>query len=152
MTALQQNRLAIVSGYFNPLHVGHVRMMRAARHLADALIVIVNNDDQQLAKKGRIIQPLADRLEIVRALSVVDEAIGAIDSDGTVRASLAAVRDRYPTAELVFCNGGDRSDESAVAEAAVCRDLGIQLAFGVGGAEKADASSRIIRLLDEDTQ
>ncbi len=143
MSGPTPDRVAIVSGYFNPLHVGHVRMMKAARAMADALVVIVNNDTQQVAKSGRVIRPLADRLEVVGSLAVVEEAVGSVDDDTTVSRSLAAVRERYPAATLVFCNGGDRSDESSVAEAAVCRELGIELAFGVGGADKADASSRI---------
>lgn len=136
-------RISIVSGYFNPIHVGHIRMMEAAAEMADRLIVIVNNDEQQIMKKGRIITPLDDRLEIVRALRIVDEAIPAIDEDGTVKRSLASIRDRYPAASLTFANGGDRSDPSVVAEAELCRKLCIDLKLGVGGVEKADSSSRI---------
>lgn len=149
MSRPSSGRVAIVSGYFNPLHVGHVRMMQAARAMADALVVIVNNDDQQAAKSGRVIRPLADRLEVVRALSVVDEAVGSIDHDATVSRSLADLRRRYPGATLVFCNGGDRSDEATVAEADLCRELGIELALGVGGTDKADASSRINQELQD---
>ena len=71
-------RISIVSGYFNPLHVGHLRMMAAASELGNRLVVIVNNDEQQLMKKGRIITSLEDRLEIVRALRIVDEAVSVI--------------------------------------------------------------------------
>ena len=136
-------RISIVSGYFNPLHVGHIRMMEAAAEMADHLIVIVNNDDQQTMKKGRIITPLDDRLEIVRALRIVDEAVPAIDEDATVKQTLASIRERYPSASLTFANGGDRSTTSVVAEAEVCEALGISLRLGVGGTEKADSSSRI---------
>jgi cytidyltransferase-like protein len=136
-------RISIVSGYFNPLHVGHIRMMEAAAETADHLIVIVNNDEQQAMKKGRIITPLDDRLEIVRALRIVDEAVAAIDEDATVKQTLASIRERYPSASLTFANGGDRSSASVVAEARVCEALGIGLQLGVGGTEKADSSSRI---------
>jgi cytidyltransferase-like protein len=137
-------RISIVSGYFNPLHVGHLRMMEAAAEMADRLIVIVNNDRQQMLKKGRIITPLDDRLEIVRALRIVDEAVPAIDEDATVKLTLASLRDRYPSTALTFANGGgDRSTPSAIAEAEVCKALGIDLRLGVGGREKADSSSRI---------
>jgi cytidyltransferase-like protein len=137
-------RASIVSGYFNPLHVGHLRMMEAARRLTGRLIVIVNNDPQQMLKKGRIIIPLDDRLEIVRALRVTDEAIASIDEDTTVKSTLRAIREKYPEAELIFANGGDRSSESRISEADVCEELGIALRFGVGGEEKADSSTRII--------
>ena len=78
-------RSSIVSGYFNPLHVGHLDMMEAARSLTGYLVVIVNNDAQQMLKKGKIIQSLDDRLRIVRALRVADDGIGAVDQDATVR-------------------------------------------------------------------
>jgi cytidyltransferase-like protein len=75
--------IAIVSGYFNPLHVGHIRMMREARELGEMLIVIVNNDDQQILKKGRIILQEHDRMEVVESLRVVDLAMlsGLFDLD-----------------------------------------------------------------------
>jgi cytidyltransferase-like protein len=136
-------RISIVSGYFNPLHVGHIRMMEAAAELADRLVVIVNNDEQQMLKKGRIITSLDDRLEIVRALRIVDEAVPAIDEDATVKQTLASLRERYPSASLTFANGGDRSAASVIAEAELCEALGIGLQLGVGGTEKADSSSRI---------
>ncbi|HET9997338.1 MAG TPA: adenylyltransferase/cytidyltransferase family protein, partial [Nocardioides sp.] len=67
-------RAAIVSGYFNPLHIGHLDMMESARALADALVVIVNNDAQQVMKKGKVITSETDRLRIVEALRVTDAA------------------------------------------------------------------------------
>jgi glycerol-3-phosphate cytidylyltransferase/D-beta-D-heptose 7-phosphate kinase/D-beta-D-heptose 1-phosphate adenosyltransferase len=139
----QPSQISIVSGYFNPLHVGHLDMMEAARSLTGYLVVIVNNDAQQMLKKGKIIQSLDDRLRIVRALRVADDAIGAVDQDATVRETLRLVRERYPDAELIFANGGDRSQRSAVAESDVCEELGIALRFAVGGETKADSSSRI---------
>jgi glycerol-3-phosphate cytidylyltransferase/D-beta-D-heptose 7-phosphate kinase/D-beta-D-heptose 1-phosphate adenosyltransferase len=139
--------VSIVSGYFNPLHVGHLDMMEAARSLTGYLVVIVNNDAQQVLKKGKVIQPVEDRLRVVRALRVVDDAVEAVDDDGTVRKSLAIVRERYPHARLVFANGGDRSQRSRVAESDVCEDLGIELRFGIGGVSKADSSTRINQLL-----
>jgi cytidyltransferase-like protein len=136
-------RASIVSGYFNPLHVGHLRMMEAARSLAGRLIVIVNNDAQQMMKKGRIIVPLADRMEIVLALRVTDEAVAAVDDDASVKRTLRAIREKYPDVELIFANGGDRSSAANVSEAQLCEELGIALRFGVGGEEKADSSTRI---------
>ena len=139
-------RAAIVSGYFNPLHIGHLDMMEAARALADALVVIVNNDAQQVLKKGKVITTETDRLRIVNALRVADSALVAVDEDGSVAASLEAIHAAYPGIDLVFCNGGDRSpDGDAVpsAEVAVGERLGIELIWGVGGQAKADSSSRI---------
>ena len=139
----QPTEISIVSGYFNPLHVGHLDMMEAARSLTGYLVVIVNNDTQQVLKKGKVIQTLDDRLRIVRALRVADDAIAAVDQDATVRETLRLVRERYPDATLTFANGGDRSQRSAVAESDVCEALGINLRFAVGGETKADSSTRI---------
>jgi glycerol-3-phosphate cytidylyltransferase/D-beta-D-heptose 7-phosphate kinase/D-beta-D-heptose 1-phosphate adenosyltransferase len=139
------HRIAIVSGYFNPIHVGHLRMIQAAKSLAPHLVVIVNNDQQQLIKKGRILMTEDDRLAIVAELRSVDEAFVAVDDDATVVASLRRVRALYPDAELLFCNGGDRSSAGDVpsAETHLTDEIGLQMVYGVGGEEKADSSSRI---------
>ena len=139
-------RVAIVSGYFNPLHIGHVDMMEAARGLADGLVVIVNNDAQQVLKKGKVISTEDDRLRIVNALRIVDAALVAVDEDTSVAASLETIHAAYPDLELIFCNGGDRSpdgDPVPTAESGVCERLGITMTWGVGGEAKADSSSRI---------
>jgi len=138
-------KVAIVSGYFNPIHIGHLQMIRAARALAPHLVVIVNNDRQQLLKKGRILMTEDDRLAIVAELRSVDEAFVAVDADGTVVDSLRRVRELHPEAELLFCNGGDRSHAKDVpsAETHLTDEIGLQMVYGVGGEDKADSSSRI---------
>lgn len=137
--------IAVVSGYFNPVHVGHVRLIKAASREGEHLIVIVNSDAQQLAKKGRIILSESDRLEVVRALRDVDEAFVAIDADESVADSLSDVRRRYPDATITFCNGGDRSatDRLPTRESEACREHGIKMLYGVGGEDKPDSSTRI---------
>ena len=133
---------AIVSGYFSPLHVGHLDMIDAAAELGDEVIVIVNNNAQQVMKKGKVIIDEADRLRVVQALRAVDHAIVAVDEDRTVSASLAKIAEDFGDYSLIFANGGDRQPEF-VPEAAVCEANGIELRFGVGGNNKADSSSRI---------
>jgi len=133
---------AIVSGYFSPLHVGHLDMIDAAAEIADEVIVIVNNNAQQEIKKGKVIIDEADRLRVVQALRNVNHALIAVDTDRTVSASLAEVADRFPDHALIFANGGDRVP-GFVPEAEICEERGIELRFGVGGDEKADSSSRI---------
>lgn len=140
--------ISIVSGFFNPLHRGHLRMMWAAREQAQALAVIVNNDDQQLAKKGRIIMPEGDRLAIVRALRMVTDAFIAVDQDASVSSSLRRLRARCPRDRLVFCNGGDRNTDAEIREAETCRELGIALRFGVGGDIKTDSSTRVLAAME----
>jgi len=132
----------IVSGYFSPLHVGHLDMIEAAAAHGDELVVIVNNNQQQIAKKGKLIVDEQDRLRIVKALRVVDDAMISIDDDRTVCASLRQIAESRPDRDLVFANGGDRKPEF-VPEAEVCEQYGITMLFGVGGDEKADSSTRI---------
>lgn len=133
---------AIVSGYFSPLHVGHLDMIEAAAALGEKLFVIVNNNEQQMLKKGQVIIDQADRLRLVQALREVDDAIVAVDDDRTVSASLQVLAERYPDYQLVFANGGDRKPEF-VPEAEICERYGIRMEFGVGGDNKADSSTRI---------
>ena len=138
-------RASIVSGYFNPLHQGHLDMIEAARELTGYVIVIVNNDRQQLLKKGRVIQEEEQRARIVRALRCVDDVLIAVDDGPGIERTLDAVRAAYPDAELEFCNGGDRSDLGSIPaeEAEAARRNDIRLVYGIGGFEKVDSSSRI---------
>ena len=142
----QPARASIVSGYFNPLHQGHLDMIEAARERTGYLIVIVNNDTQQMLKKGRVIQDETNRARIVRAMRAVDDVLVAVDDGPGIERSLDAVRAAYPDTELEFCNGGDRSPEAdsvPAAEAESAQRNRISMHYGVGGSEKADSSTRI---------
>lgn len=141
--------IVIVSGYFNPLHKGHVRMIRHARELGDKCVVIINNDAQQILKKGKIIMDEAERLEIVSALRDVEKAVVSIDQDMTVALSIEMVAKMFPNDHLIFANGGDRSDKERVpgAESEVCDRLGIEQQFGIGGEDKPQSSSNINKAL-----
>lgn len=136
-------KVVIVSGFFNPLHGGHVDMIEAGKELGDKLIVVVNNDEQQLVKKEQIILNEANRLRLLRALRAVDEVMLAIDEDMTVRASLAHIARQHPGDELIFANGGDRQSISDIPETEVCKTHNIEMVFGVGGDDKSDSSTRI---------
>ena len=114
-------KIIIESGYFNPLHGGHLDMIEAGKKLGDKLIVIVNNDVQQVQKKGKVILDQTNRLRLVGALRDVDEVILSIDQDPTQIATLEEVAKKYPNDELVFANGGDRDSEKAIPEGDVCR-------------------------------
>ena len=131
-----------MSGYFSPLHAGHLDMLEDAASRGDTLIVIVNNNRQQEAKKGRVIMDENDRLRIVKALRIVDRAFVAIDDDRTVCRSLELVAREFRDHRLIFANGGDRAPEF-VPEADVCEANGIEMVFDMGGTEKTDSSSRI---------
>ncbi|MEE8601883.1 adenylyltransferase/cytidyltransferase family protein [Euzebya tangerina] len=142
-TTTPEPTTVIVSGYFNPLHIGHLRYLQAGAAAGDRLIVIVNNDLQQQLKKGRVIMSAEDRREIVAALGMVDEAVIAIDQDPTVVATIESIAQRETGARLVFGNGGDRDSAAEVPEQTVCDRYSIEMVFDMGGTEKADSSTRI---------
>lgn len=135
--------LVIVSGYFSPLHCGHLDYIEAGAAAGDKLAVIVNNNAQQELKKGKVILDEQDRLRIVQALRVVDDAMVAIDTDGAVSDSIEAFALKYPDHRIIFGNGGDRASGAVVPETAVCEKYEIEMIFDMGGNEKRDSSSRI---------
>ena len=135
-------KVVIVSGFFNPLHGGHLDMIEAASRLGDKLVVIVNNDTQQMIKKGKIILPEANRARLMNALKLVDDVIISLDQDPTVVKTLGALADMYPHDELIFANGGDRDSEKAIPEAGVAHERNITLIFSAG-IGKPDSSTRI---------
>ena len=136
-------KIVILSGFFNPLHGGHLDMIEAGAAMGDKLVVIVNNDAQQLLKKGKIILDEKNRLRLISALKYVDDAVLSIDQDPPVIETLRIIAKEHPNDELIFANGGDRSTPESVPETAVCTEYGIKMAYGVGGIEKADSSTRI---------
>ena len=135
-------KVVIVSGYFNPLHGGHLDMIEAAAEMGDKLVVIVNNDKQQFLKKGKVILDEANRLRLMRALKGVDQVILSIDDDPTIIKTLEMVAGQYPGDELIFANGGDRDTEKVIPEAKVCRKYHIEMRFDAGRG-KPDSSTLI---------
>lgn len=144
-------KTVIVSGYFNPLHGGHLDMIEAAAALGDHLVVVVNNDKQQVLKKGKVILDEENRLRLLRAIKGVDQVVLSIDEDPTIIRTLEMVANQYPGDEIIFANGGDRDGERAIPESDICHKKNITLKFGVGtevrGKVKPDSSSRINQAL-----
>ncbi len=144
---MDQPVLVIISGYFSPLHCGHLDMIEAGAALGDRLAVIVNNNAQQIRKKGKVIIDEQDRLRLVRALRDVDEAMIAIDDDATVSASIEDIARRHSEHRIIFGNGGDRDSGAVVPESDVCERYGIDMVFDLGGTDKHDSSTRINQAL-----
>lgn len=138
-------RRVILSGYFNPLHGGHLDMIEAGKALGDYLIVVVNNDKQQVLKKGKVILDQDNRARLVRALRDVNEVVMSVDEEPPVIETLKVIKQKYPDDIIIFANGGDRDGYRAVPESAICEELGIEMVFGVGSEEviKRDSSTRI---------
>lgn len=118
-------------------------MMESASKLGDRLLVVVNNDKQQILKKGKIILAQENRYRLVNALRAVDEVILSIDTDLGQIQTLEIIALTHPYDELIFANGGDRNSDKEIPETAVCKKYGIRLEFGVGGDTKSDSSTRI---------
>jgi cytidyltransferase-like protein len=131
-------RVVVASGYFNPLHSGHVKLLEEARKLGDYLIVIVNNDKQVKLKGSVPFMKEGERMKIVSSLKCVDEVVLSIDKDRTVVKTLASI----PNVKI-FAKGGD-STPSNVPEIAICEAKGIELVLGVGG-KKTQSSSWLIK-------
>ena len=123
-----------VSGYFDPIHVGHLEYLKLAKQLGDKLVVIVNNDKQTILKKGKSFMNEKDRMEIVSALQCVDEVFLSIDDDKSVCKSLEFLK------PSIFANGGDRS-LSEIPETAIMEKYSIKMVDGLGA--KIRSSSKI---------
>ena len=133
-------KIVLVTGGFDPLHSGHIEYFKAARALGDRLIVGVNSDMWLTRKKGRPFMPWAERANIVQGLEIVDQVIAFDDSDGSACQAIEQVKAEYPTGEIIFANGGDRTDKN-IPE---MRVSGARFVFGVGGFNKANSSSWIL--------
>ena len=114
-----------ISGYFDPLHVGHLEYINKAKELGDYLVVIVNNNLQCKLKKGKFFMDEKDRVEIVKNLKSVDDVFLSIDKDKTVSKSLEKLK------PSVFANGGDRKNYE-IPESKICKKYGIEIIDGLG--------------------
>lgn len=132
--------IVVVSGGFDPVHSGHIKLIKQARALGDMLIVGINSDEWLARKKGRAFMPWQERLCVLNNLSSVDEVYTFDDDDGTACHLLQQVRAHYPTARIIFANGGDRTDKN-IPEMSV---TDVEFVFGIGGSNKSNSSSWIL--------
>ena len=143
---MKRKTAVIVSGYFNCLHRGHLELMRKAKEHGDELWVIVNNDLQRELKGSKEFMDQDERLEIIKALGIVDYAIIAMDKNRTVIESIrymnvvAIAND--PKYKLIFANGGDQDNET-IPESFICKQLGISMLDGLG--DKIQSSSWLLK-------
>lgn len=136
-------KIVIVSGYFNPLHKGHLELFNKAKEVGDLLLVIVNNDKQRELKGSKYFQDEDERIEIIRALSVVDMAWISVDEDSTQNETLKLmVKKFYGSNKLAFANGGDQNNDT-IPEKAICEQFDIELIDGLG--DKIQSSSWLLK-------
>lgn len=133
----------IVSGYFNPIHKGHIEYFNQAKAQGDVLIVIVNNDNQRALKGSKAFQQEQERLFIVGNIKSVDEVILAVDADRTVRETIRKIWEQFhEKMDLAFANGGDQNNNT-IPERPICEELNIALIDGLG--DKIQSSSWLLK-------
>ena len=132
-----QEKIVCVSGYFDPIHIGHIEYFKKSKEIGTKLMVIVNNDDQARLKKGRPFMPCKERMQLIEELKCVDIVVESIDTDRTVCNTLSTVE---PKPDF-FCNGGDQNNNT-IPEGSVCEARNIELRDGFG--EKIQSSSWLI--------
>lgn len=133
-------KIVIVTGGFDPIHSGHLAYFQAAKQLGDKLIVGLNSDDWLTRKKGKPFMPMSERFALVSGLRIVDEVITFNDDNGSSIDAIVRTRTKYPDAEIVFANGGDRTKDNI--PEMVFDD--VEFVFGVGGEDKKNSSSWIL--------
>ena len=135
-------KIIIVSGGFDPLHSGHIAYFKAAKELGDKLIVALNSDDWLVNKKGKFFMPFVERKAVVENLSCVDLVVDFEDGElGSATNALIKIKEMYPDDELIFANGGDRN-KGNIPEMSVD---GVEFLFSVGGDDKKNSSSWILK-------
>ena len=132
-----------VSGGFDPVHIGHVRMFQEAKKLGDELVVILNNDHWLADKKGSPFMPEHERKEIIEALKGVDRVVLTEHAPGDTDRSVCHILRKVKP--HIFANGGDRKpDGDPIPEVEVCDELGIEMLYNVGAGGKVQSSSWLI--------
>lgn len=135
--------IMILSGGFDPVHKGHVRMFKAAKNMARKVIVGINSDAWLVRKKGKSFMNFAERAEIVNAFRYVDEVMMFSDNDDTAIQLLTHIQQLYPNCSIAFGNGGDKT-ESNVPEKGFCNAYNIDMVYKLGGG-KIQSSSELIQ-------
>ena len=136
-------RIVVVSGYFNPLHKGHIEYFNKSKEYGDKLYVIVNNDKQRELKGSKEFQDEDERMFIIQNLKMVDRVFLSIDTDRTVCQTIGTIHSLEDSSdELFFANGGDQINDT-IPERQVCDWLGIKLIDGLG--DKIQSSSWLIK-------
>lgn len=134
--------VVLVTGGFDPIHSGHIEYFKAARALGNILVVGVNSDEWLTRKKGRPFMPMSERMKVISNLKMVDYAFEFDDDDGSAKDAIRVAAGMFPTHQIIFANGGDRTPAN-IPEMSV-RNENVIFKFGVGGQEKLNSSSWIL--------
>ena len=136
---------AIVSGGFDPVHVGHLRMFKDANKLAEKVIVLLNNDDWLIKKKGKPFMNQNQRKEILEEFKSISEVIIQTSSEPSSSLAIEEFVSKNINKSICYCNGGDRSNIKNIRESDICKKLKVSLEFGIGGENKIESSSDLTK-------
>ena len=137
----RKKKIVAVSGGFDPLHIGHVRLFERAKKMGDELVVILNNDNWLKKKKGDVFMPERERKEIIKALTSVDRVVLTSHKPNPTDMSVCAELIKIKPA--IFVNGGDRIKKN-IPEIAICKEIGCKMIFGAGRGGKVQSSSWLL--------
>lgn len=141
--------IVAVSGGFDTVHIGHVRLMKAAKKLGDELVVILNNDHWLLKKKGFVFMPQQERKEVLEALKWVDRVV--LTKHGPSPKDMSVCRELKDIKPDIFANGGDRTRKN-IPEVLACKEIGCKMVFRVGRKGKVQSSSWLLQKFLEGRQ
>ena len=147
---MENKVISIVSGGFDPIHPGHIMMMKDCLKFSNYLIVGVNSNKWLINKKGNYFMDIQHRIYVVSSLNVVNETMEFEDDDkGSANNLLIKIRNKYSNDKIIFANGGDRSDSSKILEFETAKQYNIDLKFGIGGSHKESSSSDLLKRWSE---
>jgi D-beta-D-heptose 7-phosphate kinase/D-beta-D-heptose 1-phosphate adenosyltransferase len=134
-----------VSGGFDPPHLGHIKLFKEAKKLGDKLVVILNNDNWLMAKKGYVFLPQKERKALIESIRWVDKVI--LSSHPKNPKDMSVCKELIKLKPDIFANGGDRTKKN-IPEAEICRKIGCKMIFGVGGGKIQSSSWLIKKVVD----
>ena len=147
---MENKIISIVSGGFDPIHPGHIMMMKDCLKFSNYLIVGVNSNKWLINKKGNYFMDIQHRIYVVSSLNVVNETLEfEDDEEGSANNLLIKIRNKYSNDKIIFANGGDRSDSSKILEFETAKQYNIDLKFGIGGSHKESSSSDLLKRWSE---
>ena len=137
---------ALISGGFDPVHIGHLAMIKDAKKISNNVVVLLNSDKWLIRKKGKPFMIEAQRAQILEEFkSIAEVIIQNNDDDDSSNNAIIDFYNSHTNQSICYCNGGDRSQENKIREAEICKNLGIDLKFGIGGIHKLESSSNLTK-------
>ena len=138
--------IALLSGGFDPVHIGHLAMIKEAKEIANEVVILLNSDNWLTRKKGKPFMSSNQRANILDEFKSVSKVIiQTNDDDDSSNNAIKKFHELNDDKKICYCNGGDRSQESKIREAKLCKSLNIDLKFGIGGVQKIESSSKLIK-------